>query len=292
VPALSQDEGVSTDRPPPPLPIGFAHRGARAERRDNTVESFTRALELGATALESDVWLTADGVAVLDHDGMVRRGVRRYPIRTMGRDQLPRHIPTLAELYERCGVDFELSLDVKDVTAGSAAVDVAARFGAVGRVWLCGEGPLLTDWRALSGEVRVVASTGAPRMATAYGGGQFRLAAAALGRQGVDAVNLRWPEWDAGRVAAVHQAGMLAFAWDAQRATIITEVLALGVDGVYSDHVKTMTGAIDEWHRQGPARTAALPPPDAASESDAASEPVDAVERPDPGEGPADEELG
>ena len=41
--------------------IGFAHRGASADARENTLEAFRLALELGATGLESDVWLTADG---------------------------------------------------------------------------------------------------------------------------------------------------------------------------------------------------------------------------------------
>ena len=42
-------------------PIGFAHRGARAHAPENTIEAFTLAFRLGATGLESDVWLTADG---------------------------------------------------------------------------------------------------------------------------------------------------------------------------------------------------------------------------------------
>ena len=52
-------------------PIGFAHRGARAHAPENTIEAFTLALRLGATGLESDVWSTADGEAVLDHDGVI-----------------------------------------------------------------------------------------------------------------------------------------------------------------------------------------------------------------------------
>lgn len=52
--------------------IGFAHRGARAYAPENTLEAFALALKLGADGLESDVWLTADGVPVLDHDGSVR----------------------------------------------------------------------------------------------------------------------------------------------------------------------------------------------------------------------------
>ena len=99
-------------------PIAFAHRGARAHAPENTLEAFRLALRLGATGLESDVWLTADGVAVLDHDGVVagpRRGTS--PIAWPPRPSSPAHIPTLAELYDACGTDFELSLDVKDPAA-------------------------------------------------------------------------------------------------------------------------------------------------------------------------------
>src|SRR5215210_1650844 len=91
-------------------PIGFAHRGARAHAPENTLEAFALALRLGATGLESDVWLTADGEAVLDHDGVVG-GLRKRRIASIDRADLPGHIPTLAELFEECGTDFELSLD-------------------------------------------------------------------------------------------------------------------------------------------------------------------------------------
>src|SRR6476661_2102197 len=94
-------------------PIAFAHRGARAHAPENTIESFALALKLGATGLESDVWLTADGVPVLDHDGVVKVGLRRRPIGSMQRAALPSWIPTLEDLYAQCGTMFELSLDVK-----------------------------------------------------------------------------------------------------------------------------------------------------------------------------------
>src|SRR5215210_4701976 len=99
-------------------PIAFAHRGARAHAPENTLEAFRLALRLGATGLESDVWLTADGEAVLDHDGVARIA-------------LPSFVPTLEELYADCGTSYELSLDVKDAAAASAAVAVARAAGAV-----------------------------------------------------------------------------------------------------------------------------------------------------------------
>ncbi|MGH2684656.1 MAG: glycerophosphodiester phosphodiesterase, partial [Actinomycetota bacterium] len=75
-------------------PIAFAHRGARAHAPENTLEAFQLALRLGATGLESDVWITADGEAVLDHDGLVGRRPRRRPIATVDRRDLPPHVPT------------------------------------------------------------------------------------------------------------------------------------------------------------------------------------------------------
>jgi len=46
----------------------YAHRGANRELPENTMESFARALELGADALEIDVHMSRDGVVVVAHD--------------------------------------------------------------------------------------------------------------------------------------------------------------------------------------------------------------------------------
>jgi glycerophosphoryl diester phosphodiesterase len=229
--------GVPSPRPSPNLPLGFAHRGARAERRDNTLASFARALELGAEGLESDVWVTADGQAVLDHDGLVRDGWRRRPIATRPADRLPAHIPRLADLYARCGSAYQLSLDVKDPTAAAAAVAVAEAGGAGDRLWLCSpDVGLLASWRNLWAKVRLVASVRRARLTPA--------AVAGLAEDGIDVVNLRERDWDQALVDQVHAAGMLAFGWDAQTPHQLDRLLGLGVDGVYSDHVARMEHAL------------------------------------------------
>src|SRR6188768_2130763 len=94
-------------------PIAFAHRGARAHAPENTLEAFALGLKLGATGLESDVWLTADGVPVLDHDGLVKTRFSKRAIGEMRRSQLPSFIPTVAELLDTCGTGYHLSLDLK-----------------------------------------------------------------------------------------------------------------------------------------------------------------------------------
>jgi glycerophosphoryl diester phosphodiesterase len=44
------------------------HRGARGLAPENTLEAFTRALEIGVTTLELDLGVTKDGVVVVSHD--------------------------------------------------------------------------------------------------------------------------------------------------------------------------------------------------------------------------------
>jgi glycerophosphoryl diester phosphodiesterase len=221
-------------------PIAFAHRGARAHAPENTVEAFQLALKLGATGLESDVWLTADGVAVLDHDGVIRKGPRRRRISAVPRAEIPESIPTIAELYATCGADFELSLDVKDPAAVEAVLGAALAADAVDRLWLCHpDWHQVAEWRALSPAVKLVDST---RVHKIKEGAERR--AASLAEAGIDAVNLHHTDWSAGLTTLFHRFEILAFAWDAQFERIFASMLRMGVDALYSDHVDRMVDAL------------------------------------------------
>ena len=223
-------------------PIGFAHRGARANAPENTLESFALAVRLGATGLESDVWITRDGEAVLDHDGVVRQGLRKRPIADCERSELPEHIPTLDELYAAVGTDLELSLDVKDPAAFDRTVAVARAAGgqALERLWLCHhKWEQVAAWRQACPEVRLVDSTVLRRMPE---GPEQR--AAALAAAGVDAVNLHHTEWSGGLTALFHRFEILCFGWDAQHGRILDNLLDVGIDAVYSDHVDRMVDAL------------------------------------------------
>jgi glycerophosphoryl diester phosphodiesterase len=198
---------------------------------------------LGATGLESDVWLTADGVPVLDHDGVVGGRMRRRAIADVPRSELPVHVPTLAELYETCGTDYELSLDVKDPAATSSVLAVAREAGgdAVSRLWLCHpDWELVASWRALSDEVRLVDST---RLRRIKEGPERR--AADLAAAGIDAVNMHATDWTGGLTTLFHRFDRLAFAWDAQFPRVLASLLHMGMDAVYSDHVDRMVEALE-----------------------------------------------
>lgn len=55
------------------LCINFAHRGAAGHCPENTMVSFARAIEMGATGIETDVQLSKDGHPVLIHDETLTR---------------------------------------------------------------------------------------------------------------------------------------------------------------------------------------------------------------------------
>ena len=221
-------------------PIAFAHRGARAHAPENTLEAFELALRLGATGLETDAWLSRDGVPVLDHDGVVRRALGRgRPISGFDRRQLPAHIPSVGELVERCGTGFHLSVDIKDPAAGQVVVDHVREAGPdlLPRVWLCsGARATLEPLRGQG--ARLVDST---RLAKIKEGSERR--AATLAREGIDAVNMHHSDWNGGLVTLFHRFGVVAFGWDMQDDHVLRPALRMGLDGVYSDWVDRMLDA-------------------------------------------------
>jgi glycerophosphoryl diester phosphodiesterase len=224
-------------------PIAFAHRGARAHARENTLDAFALALRLGATGLETDAWLTSDGVVVLDHDGLVRVRRRKRLVREMVRDELPGHIPTLADLLERCGTDYHLSVDLQHVEVGAAVVELVRRIapGLLPRLWLCApEVDMLADLRAIDDDVRLVNST---RVARIKEGPERR--AATLASRGIDAVNLHHTDWTGGLTTLFHRFERVCFAWDLQFEHLIRPIVRMGIDGIFSDHVDVMVDAID-----------------------------------------------
>ena len=227
--------------------MSFAHRGARAHARENTLDAFELALKLGASGLETDAWLTADGVVVLDHDGVLRRRGRRIPISRVNRADLPDHIPTLRELLVLGDGAFDVSIDVKDPVAADAIVeDIRSTGFTSSRVWLCFDAPARAiTARQRHSDVRIVDSS---RLARIPEGVERR--AAVLAEAGVDALNMHATDWTGGSVTLVHRFSLHAFGWDLQEHHNLRNGIRMGLDAVYSDHVDTMVDAfISEFGR-------------------------------------------
>ncbi len=223
-------------------PVLFAHRGARAHAKENTIEAFALAVDMGATGLESDAWLTRDGEVVLDHDGWHRWFPRKW-IEEVDRIDLADHIPTMQEFYAAVGSELPLSLDVKDESVFEPLVAIARAHDAVERLWVCHHDlGLLREWRDLAPEVRLVNSTALERLDH---GPERRAAELAAAR--IDAVNLRQNEWTGGLTTLFHRFDVLCFGWDAQHERQLAALIDMGVDAIYSDYVDRMVAVAREY---------------------------------------------
>jgi glycerophosphoryl diester phosphodiesterase len=225
-------------------PITFAHRGASADAPENTLSAFRLALELGARGLESDARLSADGEVVLVHGAVARQGWRRLRVaQTSAADLARLDVPRLDELYESLGVEYELSLDVYDPAAGHRLIEVARAAEAVDRLWLC------------SSRVEVLLALGerAPSAHLVHSVRRRNIEvplerhAARLADLGIEVVNMHRSEWTTGLVGLFHRFELQAFGWDVQEARHLRELLGMGIDGLYSDHVARMVATVGEF---------------------------------------------
>jgi glycerophosphoryl diester phosphodiesterase len=106
-----------------------AHRGASIEQPENTIQAFEAAIDAGADAVEFDVRLTADDVAVVMHDPDVSRttdGTGLVPELTLAdvrrlRIPLPgagaARIPTLEEALECLAGRAAADIEIKNLPA-------------------------------------------------------------------------------------------------------------------------------------------------------------------------------
>ena len=130
----------------------MAHRGNRTACPENTLASFRRALEDGADVLETDLWLSADGVFVCIHDATLDRttdGKGPVEARTVpelkalsascGRPEFAgERVPTLAEVAALLPPDRGLALELKsdrflDPEVGRRLADELSALGVLDR---------------------------------------------------------------------------------------------------------------------------------------------------------------
>ncbi|MGZ8527996.1 MAG: glycerophosphodiester phosphodiesterase [Candidatus Limnocylindrales bacterium] len=222
-------------------PILFAHRGASGRAPENTLEAFELAVALGATGLETDTWLSADGVPVLSHDRTYRRPGRRPSVaRSTAATLAADGIPSLAELYARVGTALPVSIDLQHPEVAEPVLAVATEARAIERLICCsGDIALLARVRAASDAVRLAHSTRPRRVPE---GLPTRLGV--LAGNGVDILNMPWQDWTPARVALTRRAGLRPWAWDAHGRAGIERALDLGVEAIYSDHPDLLVAAL------------------------------------------------
>jgi len=229
-------------------PLLFAHRGGRKHAPENTLEAFRGAVARGATGIETDAFLTGDGVVVLSHDATVRTGRREVrPIRELDRAALPPAVPSLEDLLDVIEDRHALFIDVKDPAAlpGIAAAMAARRPAGEPRLWLAHAGFRESDRRLVAGwadavpGAQLVDSTSVARMEGDPAG-----YVAALARTPISWLNLRIREWTPELVGLARDNGLQTMAFRVHRPGRARRALRLGLDALHGDDVDVLVAAM------------------------------------------------
>ena len=225
-------------------PLVIAHRGASADRPENTLEAFTEARIQGADWVELDVRRSADGVLVVHHDAHLADG---RLIRETVTDDMPGSVPSLAEAFEACG-GMGVNVEIKHLPGEPdfAEVDlvceaVAGLAGAYRPVW-----QLLLSSFDISVVDRILAVD--PTLPTAwlvverYGTAQILDRVEAHGHRAINP----WDELvDQVLVDDAHRRGLKVVVWTVDDGDRIVELANWGVDGIVTNRVSMARRAVD-----------------------------------------------
>jgi glycerophosphoryl diester phosphodiesterase len=225
----------------------LAHRGLAIEAPENTLLAFAKALAVGVTHIETDVHVSADGVAMISHDPDLKRLVgRRATVGHLTAAELRRidlgfgqGYCSLAEALDGFP-EARFNIDIKIGPAVAPTVAAIRVAGATSRVLIgsFSRARRLAAVRMLPGVATSISARGAVAAVAAARAGSSR----SLGRilRGVQAVQLpvtvlRMPAFTPRTIAAFHAAGVEVHAWTINDPAAMDRLLELGVDGLVSD---------------------------------------------------------
>lgn len=230
-----------------PTPRVIAHRGLAIEAPENTLLAFAHAVGIGVTHIETDVHVSADGVAMVAHDpdlarvgGITARvdtlSARDLAMINLGQGQ---HMPTLKEALDAFPDAF-FNIDLKTMGAVVPTVEAITGLRANDRV-------LLTSFSerrrraALQLLPDVATSASGPRFAAALvatvvrGGPLVRAALRGLHAVQIPQRALGLDTVSPARIRAFHDAGVEVHVWTINDAETMRDLLDRGVDGIVTD---------------------------------------------------------
>jgi len=223
------------------IPI-YAHRGASAERPENTLSAFGRALEIGTFGIELDVHLSLDGVPVVIHDGAVDRTtdgaglvseLSLEAIRKLDAGNGER-VPTLQEVCDLVEGRAHLNIEVKATGAAEAVIsEVVARpnlhWGISSFDWDVLRFVRGKHARADLQPLTIEATDEALALAAEVGAHQLNLLDAAL---------------DEDIIAFLRERGLGAWVWTVNDPARAVELIRWGVSGICTDDPALLQGSL------------------------------------------------
>ena len=240
------------------IPRLIAHRGAKANAPENTLAAFACAREEGATWVEFDVKLTADGVPVVIHDETLERTTDgRGAVRAKSLAELKQldaggwfapafrgeRVPTLVDaldLFAR--LDMGFNLEIKPCP-GREVETARATIAVLDAHWSdrC-PAPVLSSFKA---EALTAVRDLAPRYALGYLAEKLRPGwVETAGRLGCKTVHPGWRALTEAHIAASKAAGFPLLVWTVNEPARARQLLAWGVDALITDNPGDLAAAL------------------------------------------------
>jgi glycerophosphoryl diester phosphodiesterase len=225
----------------------LAHRGGSGPWRENTLEAFAGALDLGADGVELDVRRSSDGRLVVHHDAEIP-GVGI--IHDLPAGELPPWVPGLDEALEVCaGASVNVEVKNSPVEAGSDPPETVAAEVVATLASARDRGP---------GPAHVIVSSFWPANLAAVRDADPGLATGLLVHPSFDPRDALEQAVDLGCVALnpfhaqvtpalvdlVHGRGMAVVVWTVNEASDGVAMALAGVDVVISDRVTEIGAAL------------------------------------------------
>lgn len=226
------------------LPNVIGHRGAAAYAPENTLASFREARRRGATWVEIDVKLTADGVPIVMHDPSLKRtmGIDRLVAETR-RAELPAEVPTFEQAiacFEELGLGCNVEIKPCDGRETETAVATVA---LLRHRWPSSlPAPLLSSFKDAC---LAAARERAPEFARALLiddlADDWRWRVEAVGATGV---NTNGAKLTPGRAREIKQAGHALSVYTINDPGLARSLVAVGVDCVITDAPDVILAAL------------------------------------------------
>jgi glycerophosphoryl diester phosphodiesterase len=226
------------------LPRVIGHRGAMAYAPENTLASFREAARRGATWVEIDVKLTADGVPSVMHDASLERtmGVDRLVAQTP-RAELPAAVPTLDDAIA-CFLELGLgcNLEIKPCE-GREAETARVAVETLCRSWPAAlPVPLLSSFKDASlSAARETAPQFARALLVGELGEDWRQRADAVEAAGLNVGRRKLTAADA---VAIKRAGYALSVWTVNDPDEARALIGMGADCVITDAPDVILRAI------------------------------------------------
>jgi glycerophosphoryl diester phosphodiesterase len=206
----------------------WAHRGASAVERENSLAAFAAAVRMGADGIELDVRRTADGAPAVHHDALLPDG---RPIAEILAADLPAHVPVLDAALDACG-ELLVNIEIKEPPElAELVVAVVRDRGMADRVLVsCFDLGTIDRVRARDDGIPT-----AYLVVSAPDGDQAGQLIDICRRGGHAALHPLHVAVDAHLVELAHEAGVAINTWTVDEPARVLELAAMGVDAVITN---------------------------------------------------------